>query len=162
TVDVNWGDGSPDSIFTRLTPGSLGTLSHTYTKGPLETYGPGGNYGVTVIVTNGHGDFGSAGFGVNLTNVPHLMEPLQPQSALKGQATTFHLGSFTDSNPADGPWAVDVNWGDNSPDSTFTRAAVGSLGDLAHTYATANQGYFGPPGTYTVGIRITNRHGDLG
>ena len=33
---------------------------------------------------------------VTLTNVPHVVEALQPQNALKGQATTFDLGSFTD------------------------------------------------------------------
>jgi hypothetical protein len=168
TVDVNWGDGSPNATFTRTSPGSLGSLAHTYTGinfGPLA--GSPGSPVATVRVTNAHGDFGVGLFSVAITNMPQVSEPLPVQNALKGVATTFHLGSFTDSDPTDKPWTVDINWGDGSADSVFTRTATGSLGDLSHTYPTDGPGgtsplLSGPNGNFWVTVRVTNGHGDFG
>ena len=61
------------------------------------------------------------------------------------QASTLWLGSFTDSDPTDGPWKVVVNWGDGSPNSTFTRSTTGSLGTLGHTYLSTGHGVPGLP-----------------
>ena len=42
TVDVKWGDGTPDTIFTTSTSGSLGTQDHTYgEEGSLSRDGHG-------------------------------------------------------------------------------------------------------------------------
>jgi hypothetical protein len=162
TVTINWGDGSPVTKFTRSTAGSLGTLVHTYT-GSGTGAGSAGNYWVSIAVTNVHGDFGTAGFSVNITNVPHVVEPVQSQNVLKGQATSIALGSFTDSNPGDGPWTVDVNWGDGSADSKFTWTSVGSLGSVSHTYGTVNPAFpLGPDGSYPVTVTVTNSHGNAG
>ena len=51
----------------------------------------------------------------------------------------------------DGPWTVNVNWGDGSPHTTFTRATQGTLGTQTHTYA--------DNGTYTVTVTVTDKDG---
>jgi len=48
TVNVVWGDGSPDSSFTVSAVGSLGSLTHTFAGAPTFT--------VTVIVSDASGD----------------------------------------------------------------------------------------------------------
>ena len=45
-------------------------------------------------------------FPVAITNSPHVVESALPQPTLKGQSTTFQLGSFTDSDPTNGPWTM--------------------------------------------------------
>src|SRR5262249_34089726 len=64
---------------------------------------------------------------------PPVVQAAVDQSAEEGAAHLFHLGSFTDSGV--GPWQVDVNWGDGTPDTTFSASAAGSLGTQSHTYA---------------------------
>ncbi len=49
------------------------------------------------------------------------------QSATAGTAASFNLGSFADTYSAASPWSVDVNWGDGSPDTTFTTSTQGTL-----------------------------------
>jgi hypothetical protein len=152
-VDVNWGDGSPDSKFTRTSVGSLGDLTHVYAISSMFPVWPVGTYTVTVTVTDRHGDASSGSFQVMITNVPNVTGPAQPQTGIAGQATSIQLGSFTDSGTGDGPWTVDVNWGDGTADSKFTRAATGSLGSLTHTYANP---YF-----YGVTVSVNNQHGEV-
>src|SRR5262249_40822291 len=73
--------------------------------------------------------------------------------ATQGVGMLFNLGSFTDA-ATDSPWAVDVNWGDQSPPTQFSTAAPGTLGTQPHTYTTA--------GTYTVTVSVTDRGGATG
>jgi hypothetical protein len=63
-------------------------------------------------------------------------------------STSFNLGSFTDAGSTVGPWNVDVNWGDQTGDTTFTVTSPGSLGTQAHTY--------GEEGTSTVTVTVTD------
>jgi hypothetical protein len=59
TVDVSWGDGTPDTTFQATATGSLGKQSHTY--------GEEGSKTVTVKVTDtGDGQAGSTTFGVSV------------------------------------------------------------------------------------------------
>ena len=44
------------------------------------------------------------------------------QTADEGASTSFSLGSFTDPGP-DATWAVDVDWGDGTPTTTFDKTA---------------------------------------
>ena len=70
------------------------------------------------------------------------------QTANEGDDQDFNLGSFTDPGP-DSPWAVSVDWGDGSTDTTFNQAAPGSLGTASHTYADG-------PATRTVTVTVTD------
>src|SRR5205814_9284202 len=76
-----------------------------------------------------------AALPISVANVAPTVTAPANQSANQGAATTFSLGSFADPGASDGPWAVDVNWGDGSAHSSFTTSAQGSLGSLSHSYA---------------------------
>jgi large repetitive protein len=69
------------------------------------------------------------------------------QTANEGASTSFSLGSFTDADN-NGPWTVDVDWGDSSPHTTFSKTTTGSLGSQNHTYA--------DNGSYTVAVKVTD------
>src|SRR5207245_2800214 len=78
------------------------------------------------------------------------------QSASEGTAQSFSLGSFSDLGANDNPWAVDVDWGDGSPHTTFNQGSQGSLGSQSHTYA--NNGAT----PYTVTVKVTDKDGGAG
>jgi subtilisin family serine protease len=82
-------------------------------------------------------------------NAP-VVTPPAGQSSAEGSSTSFSLGSFTDAGPA--PWAVDVDWGDGTPHTTFTAANAGSLGSQSHTYPDG-------PATHTVTVAATDSNG---
>jgi PKD repeat protein len=142
SVDVDWGDGSPHTTFSKTAAGSLGSQSHTYADN--------GSYTVTVKVTDKDGGYGSATFKVTVANVPPSVTAPADQNATEGTGQSFSLGSFTDPGP-DGPWAVDVDWGDGSGHTTFNQASAGSLGTKPHTYA--------DNGVYTVSVSVTDKDG---
>ena len=60
------------------------------------------------------------------------MTGLANQSAVEGASASFNLGSFND--PDDGPWSVDVNWGDGATLS-IDPVVPGSYTPQSHTYA---------------------------
>src|SRR5262249_11802508 len=74
-------------------------------------------------------------------------------SSSRGATTFFDLGSFGD-GPYDGPWAVDVNWGDGSTHTSWSQTVTGSLGTQPHVYSAY--------GTYTVTLSVTDRLGAAG
>ncbi|HLJ92043.1 MAG TPA: PKD domain-containing protein, partial [Gemmataceae bacterium] len=70
------------------------------------------------------------------------------QTATAGTASSFNLGSFSDTTSGANSWTVNVNWGDNTSPTTFTTTTPGSLGSQSHTYAQA--------GTYTATVTVTD------
>ena len=88
---------------------------------------------------------------VKVTNVPPTVTAPADQTSDEGSSASFDLGSFTDPG-ADNPWAVDVNWGDGTTDTTFNAAHTGSLGSAHHTYADG-------PATETVTVTVTDKDG---
>lgn len=88
-------------------------------------------------------------FSSVVVNPPPVVTGAQDQSAVEGSDTPFNLGSFTDTGN-DGPWAVDVNWGDGSAHSTFQVSSTGSLPATNHTYA--------DNGTYPVTVAVADSH----
>src|SRR5262249_33853338 len=97
---------------------------------------------------------GGSGNDVVLTSVAVAVTPASNQSTNEGSSTSFSLGSFTQS-PANGPWSVDVNWGDGSSHTTFTASSTGSLGSQSHTYTDG-------PATRTVTVKVTDSSGGYG
>src|SRR5215213_889460 len=89
---------------------------------------------------------------VSIANVAPAVSAPGDQAADEGASKSFSLGSFTDPGP-DSPWAVDVDWGDSSSDTTFDATATGSLGSRSHTYADG-------PASRTVTVKVTDRNGD--
>lgn len=86
------------------------------------------------------------GFFISATPASPVVTGPAAQAVFAGQNQTFSLGSFTAGG--NGPWNVDVNWGDGSADTTFSATAVGSLTPQSHTYTTVGQ--------YGITITITN------
>jgi PKD domain/Matrixin len=88
--------------------------------------------------------------GIPSNSIPFVIAPnLTPpadQSSNEGASQTFSLGSFIDPNA--GPWSVDVNWNDGTPDTTFSMSSPGTIPPKSHTY--------GEEGTYTVTETVTN------
>src|SRR5207248_3077025 len=148
SVDVGWGDGSPHTTFSKTATGSLGSQSHTYADN--------GSYTVTVKVTDKDGGSGQATFKANVANLaPNVTAPAD-QNANEGAAQSFNLGSFSDAGANDGPWAVDVDWGDGSAYTTFNQSSQGSLGSQSHTYEN------GAATAYTVTVKVTDKDGGSG
>jgi hypothetical protein len=137
-VTVNWGDNTSDSQFNATSAGALS---------PLHTYASAGTYDVVVTVSDGEAqDDGS--FQVVVDAPPPgapVMSAAADQSATAGEVVNFALGSFTDDEDT-GPWQVTIDWGDNSPATSFAATAAGTLPDQSHTYNAA--------GTYNVVVTV--------
>jgi len=73
------------------------------------------------------------------------------QSGDEGTEKSFDLGSFSDPG-AESSWSVDVNWGDSTAHTTFTKSSAGSLGSKPHTYV--------DNGTYTVTVKVSDDAGN--
>src|SRR5207302_938914 len=147
-VDVDWGDGSAHTTFSKTTTGSLGTQSHTYADN--------GTYTVTVSVTDKDGGGGAETVKITVAKAKPAVTAPADQPASEGAPTSFNLGSFSDLGANDHPWAVDVDWGDGSPHATFSQGTQGSLGTQSHTYADNGSG------PYTVTVKVTDKDGGVG
>jgi probable HAF family extracellular repeat protein len=64
---------------------------------------------------------------------PVVLSPSPIQIAVVGASLPFLLGSFSDTG--EGPWNVDVNWGDDTADTMFPATSTGALAAQSHTYA---------------------------
>jgi hypothetical protein len=143
-VEVNWGDGAALTTFSAGMSGSLGTQPHAYASAGTDT--------VTVTLTDLYGNLTSDTFSVSVSPPPVVTPPAN-QSAGRGNAAAFALGSFSQLDNA-GPWSVEVNWGDGTAHTTFSATASGSLGTQTHTYSAA--------GTDTVTVSVTDSNGITG
>src|SRR2546425_1157035 len=142
-IYIDWGDGHSSAPPAKTAQGSLGSASHTYDDN--------GTYTVTETVTDKDGGTGTATFTVNVANVPPTVSAAANQSSNEGENHSFSLGSFSDPGVNDAPWAVDVNWGDGTPHTSFNTSTQGALGAQNHTYADNT------PGGYTVTVKVTDK-----
>jgi hypothetical protein len=157
SVDVNWGDGTPDKTFSESTAGSLGTASHTYGEEATNT--------VTVMVTDSLGFSGSATYKVTVSDPAVVQGPAVSLGPVEGAAFTSQaIVKFTDPggaepNPADpsGTIAnhysvVSIDWGDGSAldTSTGTLAFGGTPGSATDPFTVSGSHTYGEEGTYTV------------
>lgn len=90
---------------------------------------------------------GQTSFAV--VTLPVLHAPAD-QSAAEATSAMFNLGSFSDQS-ADGPWTVEVDWGDGTAHHSASLAATGAIGPLPHHYANS--------GLFTGTVKITDRAG---
>src|SRR5205823_873765 len=143
-----WGDSAAQTTFNQTSTCSLGTKPHTYADNGL--------YTVTVQVTDKDGGSDSKTFKVTVANAAPVVTAPADQNASVGTAQSVDLGSFSDLGANDNPWAVDVDWGDGSPHTTFTLPAARpiSLGTQAHAYA--------DNALYTVTVKVTDKDGGSG
>jgi PKD domain len=127
--------------------GSGGTFQCTFADGPSSA-----NVEVKATDSDGASDSSTQNVDVvTVNNVAPVVTAPADQSASEGSSTSFALGSFTDPVP-DANWTVDVDWGDGSTHTTFTKATTGSLGNASHSYADG-------PATQTVTVTVTDKDG---
>ncbi len=111
-------------------------------------FGPKGNYTVAGRIFDKDGGFSTTFVLVVVNNLAPVVTAPANQTADEGVAANLNLGSFTDQS-ADGPWAVDVDWGDGSSHTAFSATVSGTLDPQTHTYADG-------PNTYTVVVSVTD------
>lgn len=148
TIAVDWQQPTPVLYVGTLRGGYVSTdLGTTWTR--MDTlprtrvtdldFAPG-------IHLLGAGTMGWGAWEILTQATPPTVNPPATQTSSEGASHSFSLGSFSD--PDGGPWTVDVNWGDGTPDATLTRNAPGALPARTHTYT--------EEGAYTVTIAVTD------
>jgi PKD domain len=80
----------------------------------------------------GAGTIGWGAWEILTQSTPPAVTPPASQTSGEGTSHLFNLGSFGD--PDGGPWSVSVNWGDGTPDTTFTVTSTGPLPSKNHDY----------------------------
>ena len=132
TVDVDWGDGTADTVFTTSTIGSL-MQSHAYAEEGADT--------VTVKVTDKDNGSGSATFQTTVADAPLSLAAGPTFNATEGVASaTQVVATFTDTGAAEAvtDYAATINWGDgNSGPGTISYNSASGVFSVsgAHTYA---------------------------
>lgn len=151
SVDVNWGDGTSDTVFTTSSDGSLGSVNHAF---PEE-----GSYTPKVTVTDSTSLSGSALFNVAVSD-PAVVPSAVPVNAVEGQDTgSVPVATFVDPGGPEalGDYAATIDWGDGTTTTGTITLASGTftvLGD--HTYA--EESAADHPGSNPYLITVTINH----
>ena len=183
SASIAWGDGST-SAATRIT--SSGTANGTvFSVFGNHTYATVGSFPVVVTITKAPfavpspgtpaappGAQAIAASTATIADAPLSAAPTQPTvNATEGVFFSGPVGTFTDLNPsaAIAEFKAIIDWGDGSPQSAGTIAAVTSGGTTvyqvsgSHTYADSiplgkpGSGVPGPQnGTYPITVYVTD------
>jgi len=119
---------------------------------PTHVYAANGTYTVTLTVTDNRGAVSAPA-----TTVASIGNTLPVVSAGSGGsvpvAAIFSLtATFTDQNPADGPWTYTINWGDGTSEG-------GTRTDFSPI--TGGHGY-ASEGSFTIRVNVTDKDGGTG
>jgi len=158
TCDFTSTSSDPDGSIVSYswTFGAAGGTSNQ--QNPSYTYGAGGNYTVTLTVTDNQNATDNVSQVVNVTAPPP--PPDQPpvvtaggnQHVPVGLLFTLQGASFSDPDH-DAPWTVSIDWGDGSSPRTFETSNEGSIGGT-HSYPVTLLG-----ASYTLRITVRDAHG---
>lgn len=145
SVDVNWGDGSPDTTFSASSSGSLGSVNHTYAEE--------GNYSAKVTVTDSTSLSGSANFQMSVSDPSIVPAGGYLLSDVEGADSGLQtVATFTDPGGAEGlsSYGATIDWGDGSADSTgkITLSSGTFIVQGHHTYA--------EEGSYPILVTLTH------
>jgi hypothetical protein len=151
--DANAGDTVTLSASVGTVTKSGTNASGTWSWSFATTDGPTQSQMVTITANDGNGGVTSTNFSLTVNNVTPVVTAPANQNATQGVSTAFNLGSFTDPG-ADSPWAITVNWGDGSTNTTFNATAVGTITGQSHTYAN--------PGPFTVNVSVKDKDNATG
>jgi PKD repeat protein len=137
TYTWNFGDGTP--IVTTSNP----TTAHTFANS--------GTHVVTLTVSDGPDGSSPAARPMSIVNAPPIVNAGADATRQSGQTFTLH-GSFSDV-AGDGPWMVQITWGDGSPATVLTRSATGAF-TATHPCTVR--------GPSTVVVTVTDKDGGTG
>lgn len=129
TVDVNWGDSSPDTIFSTASTGAL-SQNHTYVEEGPEI--------VKVKVTDSSGLSRTMSLTVVVADAALTAGAASATGGVEGVSATSLSASFSDadSGASASDFTVTIAWGDGSTDTTGASGSRGSYTvSASHTYA---------------------------
>ncbi len=166
TFSITDSDSSSWSFVTDYPDcGSLGSVSGTPSINPTTKVGtftcsfPDGFTGASSTVKAKVTDATDA--SNELTQAVAIAN-LNPAVTAGFAATTVSCGasnaslnlSFTDAGVNDGPWAVVINWGDGTSNTSFNATSQGTQTAQSHTYATA--------AAYNATVTVTDKDSGVG
>jgi Ca2+-binding RTX toxin-like protein len=160
TVDIAWGDGSPDTIL-HLAAGALTfSAGHQYLDNPAGQ-AHGGSFAIAAVVTDKDGDSGSGSTSVVVNNVAPSGVTLTPSPAtINENDSTTVSGSFTDPGTLDAH-TVDIVWGDGSADTILNLSAGVLTFSAGHQYLDNPSGQ-AHGGSFAIAAVVTDKDGDSG
>ena len=130
TIEINWGDSTPNTILNLAAGVTTFDASHQYNSGG------GFNIAVTATDDDSGSASGSAIVNVALQQSPVLSNVTVTTPINENDAATLS-GNISDSNAGD-TFALTVNWGDGSPAQTFNYPAGTTLFSETHQYPDDN------------------------
>jgi hypothetical protein len=154
-VVIDWGDSSPDTVFTLAAGQRSFSRNHTYLD-DNPTITPSDNYTITVTITDEDSDTGSQQAIVTVNNVAPTLSLLSA-TTIDEDGTTTLTGRINDPGTLD-TFTLQVNWGDPlSPDNAemYVFPAGTTDFELTHQYLDDN-----PSGTisdnYTINLTVSD------
>jgi hypothetical protein len=152
TVDVNWNDGTQDTMFPQMSTGTIPPKSHTF--------GEEASYTVTVKVTDTtDGQFDSKTFTVTVSDPAVVHGPPVAVTAVEGAAFTGETtATFTDPGGAEAlsNYSATINWGDSPTNFTATITGGTPLGSTSAVFTVSGNHTYAEEGTYTVTTTINH------
>jgi hypothetical protein len=154
TADVNWGDGTPDSIFSVPAPGALPRAPHTYAEE--------GTYHGVVTVFDGTGTSSApTPFTVKVADAPLSGSASALPQVPARVPFGLQLAAFSDADPNGlvSDYVATVNWGDGTSSAgavasvNFQSTAGSFVVTGAHTYAKA--------GVYKLTVTVADAGGSM-
>jgi len=143
-------DGSIASYSWTFGDGGTSTLQN-----PSHTYAAGGNYTVTLRVTDNRGAQSTTTSKTVTVTAPNQAPVVNAGADDRVLLGVLYTTSFSFSDPDNGPWNYTIDWGDGST-STGSRPSAGSF-SLTHTYLGLSI-----LGTRTIRVTITDSRGASG
>ncbi len=151
SVDVNWGDGTPDTIFTASTAGTLATSNHAYSEEGL--------YTPKVTVTDSTSLSDSATFQVTVSDPAVIPTGGSTFSAIEGALSTSQtVATFTDPGGAEalGDYSATIDWGDSTPISSGKITFNGTPGSKTDVFTVSGTHSYGEEGMATITVTISH------